>query len=248
MSGPPDSLRIAMWSGPRNISTAMMRAWENREDTAVIDEPFYAHYLLATGVQHPGRDDVIAAQDNDAAEVAAMLTGPIPDDRPIWYQKHMTQHMLPDMPLDWLDRVSNCFLIREPTAVVASFTIQRPDAAAWELGFAQQAHLFDHVCDRLGTAPPVIDASDVLKNPAAVLGTLCARLGIVFSPRMLQWPRGPRASDGVWAPHWYAAVERSTGFAPWREHRVTLSDFQHRLVEQCQLHYERLSLHRLAAA
>jgi len=248
MSLPRDGLRIAMWSGPRNISTAMMRAWENREDTAVIDEPFYAHYLLATGVQHPGRDDVIAAQDNDASDVAAMLTGPIPGDRPIWYQKHMTQHMLPEMPLDWLDRVSNCFLIREPAAVVASFTIQRPDAAAWELGFEQQARLFDRVSDQLGETPPVIDASDVLKNPAAVLGNLCRRLGIAFSPRMLRWPRGPRASDGVWAPHWYAAVERSTGFAPWREREVRLNAFQRRLAGQCQVHYDKLSRHRLAAS
>ncbi|HVC16057.1 MAG TPA: hypothetical protein VNE18_02030, partial [Rhodanobacter sp.] len=159
MNSPRDGLRIAMWSGPRNISTAMMRAWENREDTAVIDEPLYAHYLLETGVQHPGRDAVIAAQSSQAAEVAAMLTGPIPDGRPIWYQKHMTQHMLPGMPLDWLDDVCNCFLIREPEAVVASFTIQRPDAATWELGFEQQTRLFDDVCDRLGAAPPVFDAT-----------------------------------------------------------------------------------------
>jgi hypothetical protein len=245
MNAPRDGLRIAMWSGPRNISTAMMRAWENRDDTAVIDEPFYAHYLLATGVAHPGRDEVIAAQNNDASEVAAMLTGPMPHGRPIWYQKHMTQHMLPDMPLDWLDRATNCFLIREPAAVVASFTIQRPDAAAWELGFEQQSRLFDHVCDRLGSAPPVIDASDVLKNPAGSLAALCARLEIPFSLRMLQWPRGPRASDGVWAPHWYAAVEHSTGFAPYQAHKPKLSAFQRGLVEQCQAHYDRLSPHRL---
>ncbi|MEO7326075.1 MAG: hypothetical protein ABIW82_14720 [Dokdonella sp.] len=248
MSAPREPLRIAVWSGPRNISTALMRAWENREDTAVIDEPFYAHYLIATGVAHPGRDEVIAAQNNDATDVAAMLTGPIPDGKDIWYQKHMTQHMLPHMPLDWLDRVTNCFLIREPAAVVASFTIQRPDAAAWELGFEQQSRLFDHVCDRLGTAPPVIDASDVLKNPAGTLGALCARLGIPFSPRMLEWPRGPRASDGVWAPHWYAAVENSTGFAPYEARKPKLSVFQRALVEQCQPHYGRLSAHRLVGA
>jgi hypothetical protein len=240
-------LRIAMWSGPRNISTAMMRAWENREDTVVIDEPFYAHYLLATGAPHPGRDEVIAAQSNDAAEVATMLTGPIPDGKPIWFQKHMTQHMLPDMPLDWLDEVCNCFLIRDPHAVVASFTIQRPDAAAWELGFEQQARLFDHVCDRLGAAPPVIDAADVLKSPARTLSALCTRLHIPFSLRMLQWPPGPRASDGVWAPHWYAAVERSTGFAPYRERKIELSAFQRGLVEQCQAHYDKLSPYRLFA-
>lgn len=242
MSG---GLRIAMWSGPRNISTAMMRAWENREDTAVVDEPFYAHYLQATGVNHPGREEVLKSQSTDAAEVAAMLTGPIPDGKPIWYQKHMTQHMLPDMPLDWLDQVTNCFLIRDPEQVVASFTIQRPDAAAWELGFEQQARLFDHVCDRLGHAPPVIDAADVLKDPRGTLGALCAKLGIPFTDRMLHWPPGPRASDGVWAPHWYAAVERSTGFAPYREREPKLSDFQWELADLCKAHYERLAKHRL---
>src|SRR5690606_9816088 len=151
-----------------------------------------------TGVEHPGRDDVIATQEIDDARIAAMLIGPIPGGKPIWYQKHMTQHMLPEMPLDWLDHVTNCFLIREPEAVVASFTIQRPDAAAWELGFEQQARLFDHVCDRLGAAPPVIDAADVLKDPRATLGALCAKLGIPFTERMLRWPAGKRSSDGVW--------------------------------------------------
>jgi hypothetical protein len=247
MNAARDPLRIAMWSGPRNISTAMMRAWENREDTVVIDEPFYAHYLIATGVAHPGRDEVIAAQNNDAAEVAAMLTGPIPHGRAIWYQKHMTQHMLPQMSLDWLDHVTNCFLIREPAAVIASFTIQRPDAAAWELGFEQQSRLFDHVCDRLGTTPPVIDASDVLKNPAGCLSALCARLRIPFSARMLQWPRGPRTSDGVWAPHWYAAVEQSTGFAPYESRKTQLSTFQRDLVKQCEMHYDKLSPYCLVA-
>ncbi|HJR12270.1 MAG TPA: hypothetical protein VJ833_00025 [Rhodanobacteraceae bacterium] len=243
-----DGLRIAMWSGPRNISTAMMRAWENREDTTVIDEPFYAHYLVETGVNHPGRDEVIAAQENDDAKVASALTGPIPGGKSIWYQKHMTQHMLPDMPLDWLDRVTNCFLIREPERVAASFTVQRPDAAAWELGFEQQARLFDHVCDRLGRAPPVIDAADVLKDPRGTLGALCAKLGIPFSDRMLHWPPGPRTSDGVWAPHWYAAVERSTGFAPYRPCNTKLSGFQQRLADQCRPHYERLAAHCLSVS
>ncbi|HJP97986.1 MAG TPA: hypothetical protein VJ862_05420 [Rhodanobacteraceae bacterium] len=241
-------LRIAMWSGPRNISTAMMRAWENREDTAVIDEPFYAHYLNETGVQHPGRDDVLASQSTDPAEVAAMLAGPIPGGKRIWYQKHMTQHMLPGMPLDWLAEVSNCFLIRDPERVAASFTIQRPDAAPWELGFEQQARLFDYVCDRLGHAPPVIDAADVLKEPRTALVTLCEVLDIPFAERMLHWPPGPRESDGVWAPHWYAAVERSTGFAPYRPRKGDLTPFQQKLADACRPHYERLARHRLMGA
>lgn len=234
-----------MWSGPRNISTAMMRAWENRGDTAVIDEPFYAHYLAATGVNHPGRDEVIASQSTDAAEVAVKLTGPVPGGKAIWYQKHMTQHLLPGDPLEWLDQVASCFLIREPEAVAASFTIQRPDAAAWELGFEQQARIFDLVRDRLGRVPPVVDADDVLKDPRGILGVLCAVLGIPFTEAMLHWPAGPRASDGVWGPHWYAAVERSTGFAPYRERDSSLTSFQRGLAEQCRPHYEHLAVHRL---
>jgi hypothetical protein len=157
----------------------------------------------------------------------------------------MTQHMLPEMPLDWLDQVSNCFLIREPERVAASFTIQRPDAEVWELGFEQQARLFDYVCDQLGHAPPVIDAADVLKNPRGALTALCSALGIPFSERMLQWPTGKRASDGVWAPHWYGAVERSTNFGTYRPRTGELTDFQQDLADACRPYYERLAAHRL---
>src|SRR5579863_478419 len=242
-----EGLRLAMWSGPRNISTAMMRAWENREDTAVIDEPLYAHYLVATGVNHPGREEVIASQPTDWHVVAKQLTGPIPGGKPVWYQKHMTQHVLPDMALDWLDALVNCFLIRRPELVVASFTRTRPDAALWELGFEQQSRIFAHVSERLGSAPPVLDAEDILKDPGTILSVLCLKLGIPFSQRMLHWPVGPRKSDGVWAPHWYAAVERSTGFEPYEPREPRLSDFQRLLVERCRPHYERLSAHRLRA-
>ncbi|MBU6422080.1 MAG: HAD family hydrolase [Gammaproteobacteria bacterium] len=239
-------LRIAMWSGPRNISTAMMRAWENRGDTAVIDEPLYAHYLLKTGVAHPGREQVLAAQSSDWREVTRTLTGPIPDGKSVWYQKHMTQHVLPDIQLEWLTQLSNCFLIRAPEAVVASFTQNRPDAALWELGFEQQARLFDYVAEHFG-APPVLDAEDVLRDPEAMLRALCTRLDVKFSTRMLHWPAGPRASDGVWAKHWYAAVERSTGFEPYRPKQLKLTAFQARLAEQCRSFYERLWRQRLTA-
>jgi hypothetical protein len=239
------SLRIAMWSGPRNISTALMRAWENRGDTAVIDEPFYACYLLKTGAKHPGRDEVMASQSTDWHEVARSLTGPIPGGKTVWYQKHMTQHILPEMSLDWLDGLSNCFLIRSPDEVVASFTVQRPDAALWELGFEQQARLFEHVCERTGTPPPVIDAADVLKNPAGLLKALCARLGLGFGERMLHWAAGPRRSDGVWAKYWYRTVERSTGFEPYKPRSISLSAFQSRLAEQCRPFYMRLLPYRL---
>ena len=240
------SLRLAMWSGPRNISTTMMRAWENREDTVVVDEPLYAHYLVATGVDHPGREEVIASQSDDWHTVTSQLTGPVPQGKAIWYQKHMTQHVLADMGLDWLDGLTNCFLVRRPELVVASFTKVRPDAALWELGFEQQTRIFEHVAQKLGAAPPVLDAEDVLRDPRAMLGTLCKRLGILFSERMLSWPAGSRTSDGVWAPHWYAAVERSTRFEPYSPRQPELSPFQAELAARCRPHYERLARHRLA--
>lgn len=239
------TLRLAMWSGPRNISTTLMRSWENREDTVVVDEPLYAHYLIATGVNHPGRAEVIASQPNDWRTVAKQLNGPIPEGKSIWYQKHMTQHVLADMDLDWLDGLSNCFLIRRPELVVASFTKVRPDAALWELGFEQQTRLFEHVSQKLGSAPPVLDAEDVLRDPKAMLGAFCRKLGIPFSDHMLHWSAGRRASDGVWAPHWYAAVERSTGFEPYKPRSPELTDSQWVLAEKCRPHYEALAEHRL---
>ena len=205
-------LRIAMWSGPRNISTAMMRAWENRGDCAVSDEPLYAHYLAATGADHPGRDEVIASGETDWRRVVADLLGPVPDDQPVWYQKHMTHHLLPGMDRDWIDSLTNILLIRDPAEVVASYLRARGTVSAEEIGLPQQSELFQRLCDRHGHAPPVIDAGEFLRDPEGHLRAVCALLGISFTARMLQWPAGPRASDGVWAPHWYHAVWRSTGF------------------------------------
>lgn len=243
MTGP---LRIAMWSGPRNISTAMMRAFENRNDTTVIDEPFYAHYLVATDAPHPGREAIIASQSPDYDDIAAMLTGPVPSGKRIWYQKHMLQHILADKSIGWLESVHNCFLIRRPEEVVPSFTANRPDAAPWELGFEQQTRLFDYVTERTGKAPPVLDAADVLKNPAGMLRALCARLGIEFTERMLHWPAGSRASDGVWAKHWYESVKASTGFAPGQPRKTpTLNSHQKKLVNTLRPGYDRLARHRI---
>lgn len=247
MSG--EVLRIAMWSGPRNISTAMMRAFENRPDTAVVDEPFYAVYLKATGAAHPMRDEVLAAQPTDWHEVVAALTGPVPGGRRVFYQKHMTHHMLPAIGRDWTAEVRNAFLIRAPEDVLLSYAEVRGAATLDEIGVPQQLELFEREAARLGHAPPVIDSHDVLKNPRGVLGALCARLGIDFSERMLSWPAGRRASDGVWAPAWYGAVERSTGFAAPRE-RAKLDDLRDdlkRVAEAARPAYERLAVHRLQA-
>ena len=233
-------IRIAAWSGPRNISTAMMRAWENREDCVVSDEPMYAHYLQVTQLDHPGRDEVIAAGDTDLQRVVDTLRGPVPDGRPVWYQKHMSHHLLPGMDTAWVHDLDNVFLIRDPALVVASYVKSRARVVPTDIGLLQQAELFDAVAQRLGHAPPVVDAESFLKAPEAQLRGLCDRLGVAFTPRMLSWPPGPRASDGVWAPHWYDAVWKSTGFEPWRDKRVPLPADLAAVADACRSAYDTL--------
>ncbi|MCE9520901.1 MAG: HAD family hydrolase [Alphaproteobacteria bacterium] len=243
------AIRIAMWSGPRNISTAMMRSFENRPDTAVVDEPFYAAYLAATGADHPMREEVLASQSTDWRAVADALTGAVPDGRRVFYQKHMTHHMLPDIGRNWTAGVRSAFLIRAPEDVLLSYAEVRGSATLDEIGVPQQRELFEREAERLGRAPPVIDSFDVLADPRGVLSALCAGLGIAFSEAMLKWPAGARASDGVWAPAWYAAVERSTGFsAPRPRARLEdLPDDLKRVAERARGDYERLAAYRLKA-
>lgn len=240
-----DAMRIAMWSGPRTISTAMMRAFGSRPDTAVSDEPLYAHYLLTTGVQHPGRDDVIASQENDWRKVTDFLVGPVPGGRAIWYQKHMAHHLLPDIGRDWLDRLTHAFLIREPEEMLASLLRSYPQAGLADTGLAQQWEIFQRVAERLGRVPPIVLASDVLRDPQAMLTKLCEALGVVFLPAMLSWVPGRRATDGVWASHWYAGVEASTGFEQWRPRPAALPDSQRPLLAECRHWYDMLHRHRL---
>jgi len=238
-------VRIAMWSGPRNISTAMMRAFENRPDAAVWDEPFYAHYLQETGLAHPLAAEIVAAYDSDWQAVVARLTGPVPDGRAVFYQKHMTHHMLDHIGLDWLDQVANCFLIRRPQRVLASYAAKRAEVSLDDLGFAQQQRLFDEVVRRTGRIPPVLDADDVLADPAGMLRQLCTAVGIGFDERMLSWPAGRRDSDGLWASHWYAAVERSTGFMPPPAEQRPVPAGLAGIVEAAQPCYDALYRHRL---
>ncbi len=236
-------LRIAMWSGPRNISTAMMRSFGNRADCAVVDEPFYAAYLAASGVAHPMSEAVMASQPQDPRAVAAGLVGPVPGGAAHFYQKHMTHHMLPSFDLDWMAACSNVFLIRSPARVIASYARKRERAVLDDLGFARQVELFEREADRLGVPPPVIDADDVLADPQGVLRALCGVLGIAFSERMLSWPAGRRDTDGVWAAHWYEAVERSTCFVP----TVLVDSFDDPLLEAAMPSYLRMQGFRLGA-
>jgi hypothetical protein len=203
-----------MWSGPRNISTAMMRAFENRADTAVSDEPFYGAYLARSGLDHPLRAEVLAACETNPDRVAAALAGPAPGGAPIWCQKHMTHHLLPGFDRAWMDACRHAFLIRAPERVLASYAAKRAEVTLDDIGFVQQGELLDFVTRRAGRAPPVVDADHLLADPRRTLAALCAALSIPFDEAMLAWPAGPRATDGVWAPVWYGAVERSTGFSP----------------------------------
>ena len=241
-----EAIRIAMWSGPRNISTALMRSFGARADTAVIDEPFYAAYLVATGLQHPMREEVIASQPRDWREVVTGILGPVPEDKAICYQKHMTHHMHETFGRDWIGHVRNAFLIRDPREVLGSYVLKRDEVALADIGIVQQRELFEQEADRLGIAPPVIEGATVLADPAGALSRLCAALGIPFSPAMLSWPPGRRPTDGVWAPAWYDAVERSTCFAPRAEVRaVRLPDRLERLAEQAMPHYHAIAAYRL---
>jgi hypothetical protein len=238
------TIRIAMWSGPRNISTAMMRSFGNRADCTVVDEPFYAAYLAETGLDHPMRDQVLASQPQDWRAVAEALDRL---DGPIVYEKHMTHHMRPGFGLDWVAGRRNAFLIRDPAEVLASYMAKRAEVTLEDIGVVRQRELFEREADRLGRAPPVVRGGDVLADPEAMLKTLCAALGIHFEAAMLSWPAGPRASDGVWAQAWYDAVERSTGFeTPQRRAYAPLPDALRRIADAARPHYDALLQHRLS--
>jgi Sulfotransferase domain len=226
-------IRLAVWSGPRNISTALMRSWGNRPDCRVVDEPLYAYYLAQTGLNHPARDAVIAAGETSWQAVVAELTAATEG---IYYQKHMTHHLIAQLPRDWIGGLTNVLLIRDPAEVVASYVRSRADVVAEDIGLVQQAELYD----QLDGAPPVIDAADFLRAPEAYLRWLCSYIGVEFSATMLRWPAGPRPTDGVWAPHWYDAVLASTGFEPYRPREVALQGVAREAAERSRADYERL--------
>jgi hypothetical protein len=236
-----------MWSGPRNLSTAMMRSFGNRADTFVSDEPYYGAFLKASGADHPMRREVIAAMDCDWASVARTLAGPVPGGAPVWYQKHMWHHMVGPIGHDDFAGFTHAFLIREPAAMIASYLRKREAAAFEDFGLDRQTEFFEREADRLGRAPPVVDAGDVLRDPERRLTALCAALGLPWDSAMLHWSAGRRPTDGVWAPHWYRKVEASTGFGPPEDARADLPADACRLAERCRPYYERLAAHRVAA-
>lgn len=233
-----------MWSGPRNISTAMMRSFENRPDTVVVDEPLYAAYLARTGAEHPARDQVIASQPTDPEAAIAELTRPLPPGCRIHYAKHMAHHVSRQMDLTWTLKFRNVLLIRDPAEVVASYVRARESCEPEDLGLPQQGWLIE-LWREHGLEVPILDAGAFLHEPEAHLRWLCEWLEIPFTQRMLSWPPGPRESDGVWGPHWYTAVWASTGFKPPSPSAATLSEHDAAVAEACRPTYETLYARRV---
>jgi hypothetical protein len=236
---------VAMWSGPRNISTAMMRSWGNRADTFVCDEPLYAHYLLVTGKPHPMAEEVIASQPTDWRTVVDFLTGDIPEGKTIFFQKHMAHHLLADIDRAWLSNVTNAFLIRHPAEVITSYLAKQVTPAIEDLGSVQQEEIFREVRSKTGSPPPVLDAKDVLQNPRGMLGKLCEVLGVPFDESMLSWPPGLRPTDGVWAKHWYTEVETSITFRPYRNRQTAVPAAMEEVYRRCLESYDLLYENRL---
>lgn len=248
MTGEDSVLRLAMWSGPRNVSTALMRSWGNRDDAIVVDEPLYAHYLAVTGRPHPGREEVLAHHETDWRRVVESLLAPLPGGKRVFYQKQMSHHLLPDIGRDWLGQVTNAFLIRDPAAMLVSLSEKLDEFDLADTGLPQQVEIFDRVVADTGRVPPVVDSADLLAAPEALLRRLCEALGVAFSPRMLAWPPGRRDTDGIWAPWWYARVEESTGFeAPPPRPSVPLPPELRAIEAQCRPLYDKLWRHRLTA-
>ena len=238
--------RIAMWSGPRNISTAMLRSWENRPDTQVVDEPFYAFYLNKTRSPHPCFEAVLQSQSDNYEQVVSELTQTACKSQ-VQYQKHMTHHMLTGTDLSWVKKLQHCFLIRSPAQVVNSYTRSRGVCSAEDIGIQRQFELYQDICEISGQDIPILDSNDVLKNPEGILKLLCEKLGVAFMPEMLNWPPGSRTSDGVWAKHWYKNVDNSSGFAPYSAKQLRLNDAQLSVVNQVQPFYEQLYKKRMSA-
>lgn len=245
MTGP---VRIAMWSGPRNISTAMMRSFGARADCAVVDEPFYGAFLKTSREPHPMAAETIADMDCNWASIAATLCGPVPGGKPVWYQKHMPHHMIGPVGITDFPDHRHAFLIRAPERVIASYAAKNELHQPEALGFAQLRAYFDAEAQRTGTAPAVIDTDHVLANPAGVLSALCDALGIAWDPAMLRWTIGPHPRDGVWGAHWYDKVNASTGFAPAPGALPVLKGDYATLAEACRSDYEAIGQYAITAA
>jgi Sulfotransferase domain len=232
-----------MWSGPRTVSTALMRSFGNRPDTIVADEPLYAFYLARTGISHPARDEILISMPNGWREVLDYLTSaPLPAGKSVFYGKHMTHHLLPEVDRAALAPLRHAYLIRDPGELLASYAKVRSQPTLDDLGIRQQAEIFD------AYPGPVVDSRDLLENTEGMLRALCAALSIPFEEAMLSWAPGPRDTDGVWGPYWYESVLALTGFGPYRASAGELPPDLAGLAQRCRPYYEHLHARRLTPA
>lgn len=231
------TLRIQLWSGPRNVSTALMYSFAQRSDTSCVDEPLYAHYLRVSGADHPGREEVLRAQQNDGERVVREVLM-APHDASVRFFKQMAHHLV-ELDRGFLGRCANVILTRDPREMLPSLVNQISQPTLRDTGYAMQTELLEQLV-QLGQDPPVIDAARLLRDPRGVLTQLCERVGLAFDPAMLAWSPGARAFDGVWAPHWYQNVHRSSGFEPFAPKQAAFPERLETLLAQCQPHYERL--------
>ena len=234
-----------MWSGPRNISTALMRSFENRDDCFVTDEPFYAFFLNETGQKHPMSKEIIQSEEKKYKKIVEYLTGSIPHSKTIWYQKHMAHHMIPESDLEWIKKMNNCLLIRNPKDVICSYIKRNEINSINDLGYPQQIGIYNMLKESLGTTPTIIDANELLANPEQLLIKLCRSFNITFDKDMLSWPKGPRSTDGVWGKHWYIQVESSTGFKPHIDKKNVVPKKYDYIYNQCMEHYNLLYKNRM---
>ena len=240
-----NNIKIGMWSGPRNISTALMRSFENRLDTTVIDEPFYAYFLKKTGIKHPVYKKVIDSYSTSWDHIANNLIGPIPDGKNIWYQKLMTHHWLKGEPLDWVKSIHNCFLIRHPKKVIISYLKIHNQINPELIGLPQQLHIFNQVVKKTNKIPIVISSEDILKNPKLMLSQLCDLLEIPFSNQMLEWPEGTRDTDGIWSKYWYQNVVKTTSFSQPKNNKEELPNQFTEVLEECMYYYQKMEKYKI---
>ena len=233
----PEPLRIHMWSGPRNISTATMYAFRQRSDTLVVDEPLYASYLAATDAEHPVAAEVIASQERDPQKVIAQqFRGPAA--KPVVFFKQMTHHLL-NLDRSFLREGRHFLLIRDPRSMLPSLGRVLSAPQLEDTGLALHLELYQTLLD-MGQAPAVVDSRLLQNHPEAVLRLLCRHLAIPFEPAMLSWPAGSKPEDGVWAPHWYAAAHQTTGFNPWVAPAEPFPDHLNDLLQECLPYYTAL--------
>lgn len=226
-----------MWSGPRNISTAIMYSFRERSDTHVIDEPLYAHYLSTTDVRHPGDDEVIATMECDGPKVVRnVLLGEFKTE--VVFFKNMAHH-LRGLETEFLSRLENILLTRHPADMLTSLIKQLPEPCLRDTGLKEQTDLLEQLL-KMGKEPIVIESQELLKNPEGVLKQLCQKLAIPFEVSMLSWSAGPKLEDGVWAKHWYKSVHKSMGFAPYVLKEEKVPQRLEPLLEACLEHYNRL--------